>query len=427
MPSRSRRSSTLTLAGNNTLDSLIFENNGGTGTPVVNIGRQHADARRSATPVTVTTSNALTVPTINPGTLAIGSGINTFDIGAPTVAGQIYTTVTAALNINSLVTGAGASILKTGNGILQISNAGNNYGGSTTISGGMLQLGVAAAIPNGSALTVGTGGSFNLNGFAETVGSLAGDTPATGGLVTNTGAAATLTVGFDNTDTSYAGVIANGVNLAKIGSGAQTLAGANTYTGTTTVSGGSLLVSGSLSGTTAVTANAGGTFGGSGSILTAANGSVTVAAGGFLAPTAGATPLAMTLGTGSVNISAAVSTLNSGSLLYTLDTTTMSSQVAVVSGTLNIGTGVLEFGDFNFSTTGGFGQGTYTLFQTNSAINGSLAASGLSGNVGGFDATLALNGDNVVLLVVPEPNALSLLAGSLGLALGLQRFRRRRA
>jgi len=32
----------------------------------------------------------------------------------------------------------------------------------------------------------------------------------------------------------------------------------------------------------------------------------------------------------------------------------------------------------------------------------------------------------VALLVVPEPNAMSMLAGSLGLALGLQRFRRRR-
>jgi hypothetical protein len=36
-------------------------------------------------------------------------------------------------------------------------------------------------------------------------------------------------------------------------------------------------------------------------------------------------------------------------------------------------------------------------------------------------------GANVALLAVPEPNALSMLAGSLGLALGLQRFRRRRA
>jgi hypothetical protein len=37
-----------------------------------------------------------------------------------------------------------------------------------------------------------------------------------------------------------------------------------------------------------------------------------------------------------------------------------------------------------------------------------------------------LGGTDVALLVIPEPNAMSMLAGSLGLALGLQRFRRRR-
>jgi hypothetical protein len=36
------------------------------------------------------------------------------------------------------------------------------------------------------------------------------------------------------------------------------------------------------------------------------------------------------------------------------------------------------------------------------------------------------SGSNVALLVVPEPNSWSMLLGSLGMALGLQRFRRRR-
>jgi hypothetical protein len=36
-------------------------------------------------------------------------------------------------------------------------------------------------------------------------------------------------------------------------------------------------------------------------------------------------------------------------------------------------------------------------------------------------------GNDVVVMAVPEPNSLSMLAGSLGLALGLQRFRRRRS
>jgi hypothetical protein len=35
-------------------------------------------------------------------------------------------------------------------------------------------------------------------------------------------------------------------------------------------------------------------------------------------------------------------------------------------------------------------------------------------------------GENVALLVVPEPNSWSMLLGSLVVAIGLQRFRRRR-
>jgi hypothetical protein len=37
-----------------------------------------------------------------------------------------------------------------------------------------------------------------------------------------------------------------------------------------------------------------------------------------------------------------------------------------------------------------------------------------------------LGGTNVALLAVPEPNSWTMLAGSLGIALGWPRFRRRR-
>ena len=35
-------------------------------------------------------------------------------------------------------------------------------------------------------------------------------------------------------------------------------------------------------------------------------------------------------------------------------------------------------------------------------------------------------GNDVAIMAIPEPNSLSMLAGSFGMALGLQRFRRRR-
>ncbi|MEI9894812.1 MAG: hypothetical protein WDN28_13220 [Chthoniobacter sp.] len=97
---------------------------------------------------------------------------------------------------------------------------------------------------------------------------------------------------------------------------------------------------------------------------------------------------------------------------------------------MKIGTGVLEFNDFAFDVTSAFPSGgggfTYTLFHSNSAIAGSLGAN-FSGKINGIDASIAIQGDDIVLQVVPEPNALAMLAGSFGMALGLQRFRRRRS
>ena len=82
----------------------------------------------------------------------------------------------------------------------------------------------------------------DIKAFAETVGSLAGDSGAgtSGGLVTNSAGSATLTIGSDNTNTTFVGVItaATPANLllTKIGTGNQTLTGVNTYTGGTTLS-----------------------------------------------------------------------------------------------------------------------------------------------------------------------------------------------
>ena len=63
-------------------------------------------------------------------------------------------------------------------------------------------------------------------------------------MVTNSTAAAILTIGNDNTSPTFAGIITastqNTLALAKVGAGVQTLTGASTYAGVTTVSAGTL-------------------------------------------------------------------------------------------------------------------------------------------------------------------------------------------
>ena len=204
--------------------------------------------------------------TINGGTLKISADNNLGAVPGGATAGQLTfgggtlaTTTSFALSSNrgiafnstgtidvasgttltygGIAAGAGG-LTKTSAGTLTISGA-NTYGGATTISLGTLKLGANNSVPSGSALTA--TGTFDLAGFADTIGSLAG-----GGTVTNSSAtASTLTAGGDNTSTTFSGVIQNGsgtVAITKSGTGTMTLSGTNTYSGVTTINAGTLQI-----------------------------------------------------------------------------------------------------------------------------------------------------------------------------------------
>jgi autotransporter-associated beta strand protein len=80
-------------------------------------------------------------------------------------------------------------------------------------------------------------------GQNTTIGSLQGN-----GTVTDNGANATLTVGGDNTNQTFSGVLKNGpaagggvLSITKVGTGnQQTISGNNTYSGVTTINSGTL-------------------------------------------------------------------------------------------------------------------------------------------------------------------------------------------
>jgi autotransporter-associated beta strand protein len=149
-------------------------------------------------------------------------------------------------------TGTISGVISGAGGITKIDNPGtwilsgtSTYTGPTTVSAGTLRAGAAAggqAFGNGSAVALAdvAGVSLDLNGFSQTIGSLAGG-GSTGGNVT-LGANAMLTTGGNNGSTSYGGVISGtGTSgLTKLGTGTQTLSGVNTYNGSTTIKAGAL-------------------------------------------------------------------------------------------------------------------------------------------------------------------------------------------
>ncbi|HVU90093.1 MAG TPA: autotransporter-associated beta strand repeat-containing protein, partial [Pirellulales bacterium] len=243
------------------------------------------------------------------------------------------------VTISQPITGTGA-LTKNGTGVLVLAND-NSYGtaGPTNINGGTLVLADTKndggyAIPGdvtvgtatntnptvlqigatgqqlpttanvtlvGSTATPGVSGTFNLNSFNQSIGSL--NSTAGAGIVQNNGTAgnSTLTINGTTVASNYSGIIQDGAapgtgTLALAFSGPQslTLSGASTYTGGTTITGGTLTVAnttGSATGTGPVTLSSA-TLAGTGTI----SGSVNLV-GSTLAPSSGSTtPATLTLG-----------------------------------------------------------------------------------------------------------------------------------
>lgn len=404
----------------------------GEGTGAITLGTATTAGTIVYAGTTATTlSRPITVGGAGGGIVRNSSGQLLTLAGTLTKSGRPLTLTGGAFNVTGQVTGTAANSDLIVDGVtVTLSNATNNYNGATrVINGGTLKNGVDNGVPSTSSTVVlgdatnNTNATYDLNGFNQTLTGLS--TAGTGThIVTNSAASGTNTLTHTGTSV-YDGVIQDGATAAvavtKSTGGTFTLGGANTYSGATTVAGGTLIVAGSLHGTTAVNVQ-GGTLGGGGSIITGNDGNLTVLSGGSLAPgNNGAGTLTLSLGAGVLDFGGAVG--GSGWLKFELGVT--SDLVKLNSGSLNIGTG-LQLSDFNFSDAGGFGQGTYVLFDSSSSIAGSLGDN-VSGTVLGYQATLGFadGGHDLVLFVVPEPGTATSLFGGLGTLLGWQRLRRR--
>jgi autotransporter-associated beta strand protein len=189
--------------------------------------------------------------TISAGTLQVGDGGASGSLGSGSVLnnGTLIFNVTDSVT-NGPISGTG-SLTQNGSGILTLGGA-STYSGATTVnsgalllntlvvnaftsattinSGGTLTLGAADLLVDTAAITVNGGGTFNLNGSAETIARVDG----TGGIVTNSGALATLTMTGAGTRT-ISNVFRGNLNLSILGSSVITLTGSSTYTGSTTL------------------------------------------------------------------------------------------------------------------------------------------------------------------------------------------------
>jgi fibronectin-binding autotransporter adhesin len=157
--------------------------------------------------------------------LAKISGSSNITLGSA----ALTTSFTGSSTYSGVISGTG-SLTKSSTGTLTLSGA-NSYTGGTTISGGILQMGIANALVSTGDVTL-SGGVFDLNGFGQSIAKISGSSGITLG-------AAALTTDFTGSST-YSGVIAGTGSLTKSGTGTLTLSGANSYTGGTTISGGIL-------------------------------------------------------------------------------------------------------------------------------------------------------------------------------------------
>jgi len=297
------------------------------------------------------------------GGVASGDGSNkeaifadgdTGGYGTYTLSGTINLNATSNIGtydhnnllLSGKVTGSGGLVKGLGRanegGALILSNPANDYAGGTTITSGILRLGVNNAIPyGGSAGNVVVNATLDIAGFSQAINGLSGTT----GTVTNSTGAGALSVGNNNATSTFTGTISNtggSLSLTKVGSGVLTLSGTNTYTGGTTVSAGTLALGGAgnsigvIRG--AVTVNSGG-------ILSAAHDSM-----GYFAPSANNTGTYVS----AVNVNGGTWTeADTTNLTISNDT---ANAITLTGGTMN----AASTGYFDMYGTSGAGNATIT-------------------------------------------------------------------
>ncbi len=185
-------------------------------------------------------------------------------VGAVTLGGgNLYTGYdNTPTTFSGNISGTGG-LYKEGTGTFTLSPC--TYSGVTEVDAGTLQMGASSTVIGTSAVTVEAGATFDLNNYSDSIGSLSGAghvTLGNGILFGNVNlAVGCLSTGYDNTSTTFSGVMSGQGSLYKEGTGTFTLTGPNTQW-QTVIDAGTLRVGNirALPSTEAVVVNARGTF-----------------------------------------------------------------------------------------------------------------------------------------------------------------------
>lgn len=363
---------------------------------------------------------------------------------------------------------AAANFVKAGSGTQTLTGP-LDYNGTTTVSGGTLEL-PDGDWKTGGLYSNGTGASGTIIvGAGATLSTSSGVTGLQNGLVLNggsvssrglaysnyrnlllesnitAGGAATSTisseislrgsysiiVGTDSTLNITGGIADDGFGngsqgITKEGEGTLTLAATNnSYTGATVVNDGTLVVNGNISTSSMTTAQSGAAVSGSGTV-----GSLTINSGAFLNP--GNSP-------GSLNVDGDYNQAGTLTIEITgLIAGTQHDQVNVDLTTGDMDGSVTLSGSLVTAFSGGSYANGNLLFillnDASDAINGTfagLAQNDIVTNYGGFDWRISYSadsdtnsftgGNDIALIAVPEPRAA--LLGGVGLVMLLRRRR----